>query len=79
MTSTTTQSEPHPYFQVNLKDKTEVLKDGEHFARTGSHLDSMRIVMAMETTYKQMRKEKNGLCQSQQRSGGSGGAGGIHG
>jgi len=48
--------ENEPYFQVNLKDKTEVLRDGKHFARTTSHVDSIRIVMAMEYIYKRKKK-----------------------
>lgn len=50
-------TEDEPYFQVNLKDRTEVLRDGKHFARTGSHVDSIRIVMAMEYIYRHRRNE----------------------
>ena len=50
-----------PYFQVSPEDKTEVLCDGKFFAKTGSHVDSIRIVMAMGVVYKQIQQRKDDL------------------
>lgn len=46
----------YPYFKVNHDDNTEVLRDGKLFAKTDSHIDSIRVVMAMENIYKQQKK-----------------------